>query len=159
MEETNNEREERKEMATLLDLKKVYLISWTILEKYRLPNKVIEKLKDLHELTPYRIRGEERDSTEFIPKRGLREGCATSPVIFSIFHQAVIGVAEKQRTNDAEKRNKKVGIDWSFMPGHSLPPKNVKNIFNSEANTTTPTMSLFADDTTTIEMSDEIDES
>ena len=45
------------------------------------------------------------------------------------------------------------------MPGHSLPTKNVKNIFNSKANNTTLTMSLFADDTTIIGISDEIEES
>ena len=44
------------------------------------------------------------------------------------------------------------------MPGHSLPPKNVKNTFNSAAKNTTLTMSLFADDTTIIGMNDEIDE-
>ena len=159
----SNEREERKEMAILLDLKKAYPrvsrpILWAILEKYRLPSKVIDKLKDLHEFTSYRVRGEERDSSEFIPQRGLREGCATSPVIFNIFHQAVIRVAEKERAREAEKRKKKVGIEWSFMPGHSLPPKNVKNTFNSEAKNATLTMSLFADDTTIIGMSDEIEE-
>ena len=163
MEEINNEREERKEMAILLDLEKAYPrvsrpILCAILEKYRLPNKVIDMLKDLHEFTSYRVRGEERDSTKFIPQRGLREGCATSPVIFNIFHQAVIRVAEKKRTCEAEKNNKKVGIEWSFMPGHSLPPKNVKNTFNSEAKNATLTMSLFADDTTIIGMNDEIDE-
>ena len=67
-------------------------------------------------------------------------------------------MAEKERAHDAEKRDKKVGIDWSFMPGHSLPPKNIKNTFNSEANNTTLTTSLFADDTTIIGMSDEIEE-
>ena len=144
MEEISNEREERKEMAILLDLKKACPrvsrpILWAILKKYRLPNKVIDKQRDLHEFTSHRVKGEERDSTEFIPQRGLREGCATSPVIFNIFHQAVIRVAEKERVHEAEKRNEKVGIDWSFMPGHSLPPKNVKNTFNSEAKNTTLT--------------------
>ena len=163
MEEISNEREERKEMAILLDLKKVYPrvsrpILWAMLEKYSLPNKVIDKLKGLHEFASYRVRGEERDSTECIPQRGSREGCATSPVIFNIFHQAVIRVAEKERAHEAEKRNKKVGIDWSFMPGNSLPPKDVKNTFNSEAKNTTLTMSLFADDTTVIGMSDDIEE-
>ena len=79
-------------------------------------------------------------------------------MIFNIFHQAVIRVAEKERVHEAEKRNKKVGIDWPFMPGHSLPPKNVKNTFNSEAKNTTLTISLFADDTTITGMSDEIEE-
>ena len=81
-------------------------------EKYRLPSEVIENLKDLHEFTLYRVRGEERDSTEFIPQRRLREGCATCPVIFNIFHQAVVRVAEKEGAHEAEKRNKKEGIDW-----------------------------------------------
>ena len=112
MEEISKEREERKEMAILLVLKKAYPrvsrpILWAILEKYRLPNKVIDKLKDLHEFTSYRVRGEERDSTEFIPQRGLREGCAMSPLIFNIFHLAVARVAEKERVHEAEKRNKK----------------------------------------------------
>ena len=56
MEEINNKGEERKEMAILLDLKTAYPrasrpILWAILEKYRLPSKVSEKLKDLHEFT------------------------------------------------------------------------------------------------------------
>ena len=112
MEVIGNGREERKEMAILLDLKNAYPrvsrpILWAMLEKYRLPNKVIDKLKDLHEFTSYRVRGEERDSTRFIQQRGLREGCATSPVIFNIFHQAVIRVAENERACEVEKRNKK----------------------------------------------------
>ena len=76
MEEISNERDEGKEMVIFLDLKKAYPrvsrpILWAILEKYRLPNKAIDKLKDLHEFTSYRVRGEERDNTEFIPHRGL----------------------------------------------------------------------------------------
>ena len=59
MEEIKNDGKERKEMAILLDLKKVYPrvirpMLWAILEKYRLPSKIIEKLKDLHEFTSYR---------------------------------------------------------------------------------------------------------
>jgi len=65
MEEINNEdneSEERKEMAILLDFKKAYPrasrpIFWAILEKYRLLSNVIDKLKDLHEFTSYRVRG------------------------------------------------------------------------------------------------------
>ena len=70
----------------------------------------------------------------------------------------VIRVAEQERAGETEKRSKKVGIDWSFMPGHSLPPKNVKNTFNSEAKNVTLTRSLFADGTTIIGMSNEIEE-
>ena len=76
-------------------------------------------------------------------------------MIFNILHQAVIRVAEKERAHEAEKRNRKVSIDWSFMPGHSLPPKNLQNTFNSEAKNTTLAMLSFADDTTIIGMSNE----
>ena len=79
-------------------------------------------------------------------------------MIFNIFHQAVIRVAEKERAREAEKGKKQVGIEWSCMPGHSLPLKNVKNTFNLEAKTATLTMSLFEDDTTIIGMSGEIEE-
>ena len=44
------------------------------------------------------------------------------------------------------------------MPGHSLPPKDVRNTFNSEAKNTTLTISLFADDTTIMGMNNEIDD-
>ena len=159
----NNGKEKRKYMGTLLHLRKAYQrvcrpILWAILEKYRLLSKVIDKLKDLHEFPSYRVREEESDSMEFIPQRRLREGCTTSPVIFNIFHLVVIRVAEQERAGETEKRSKKVGIEWSFMPGHSLPPKNVKNTFNSEAKNVTLTRSLFADGTTIIGMSNEIEE-
>ena len=37
----------------------------------------------------------------------LREERATPPVSFNILHQAVIRVAERERSHEAEKRNKK----------------------------------------------------
>ena len=103
--EINIEREERKEVAILLDLKTAYPrvsrpILWAILEKYRLPNKVIDKLKDLHEFTSYRVRGKERDSTKFIPQRGLREGCATSPVFLTY---SIRRLFELQKTKEHVK--------------------------------------------------------
>ena len=78
MKEINNNGEERKEMTMLLDLKKVYPrvsrpILWAILEKYRLPSKVIEKLKDLHEFTSYRIRGGEKETVQSLSHRGVYE--------------------------------------------------------------------------------------
>ena len=147
MEEISNERDEGKYMVILLDLKKAYPrvsrpILWAILEKYRLPNKAIDKLKDLHEFTSYRVRGKKEIIRSSSHTEDCERGCVTSLVISNIFHQAVIRVAEKERAHEAEKRNKKVGIHWSFMLGYSLPPKNVKNAINSEAKNTTLTMCL-----------------
>ena len=44
------------------------------------------------------------------------------------------------------------------MTGHSLPPKHLKNSFNSEASSTRLEMSLFADETTGIGTQEEITE-
>ena len=100
----------------------------------------------------------ERESTEYIPQRGLREGCATSPIIFNIFHQAVMRIADKQRKEEARERDQEVGVGWRYMTGHSLPPKHLKNSFYSEASSTRLKMSLFADDTTVIGTQEEITE-
>ena len=79
-------------MAILLDLKK------------SIPK---SKSTNTMGLTGYRVRGEEKDSTKFIPQRGLREGCATSGVTFSIFHQAVSRVAEREEHVKRRKGTKK----------------------------------------------------
>ena len=44
------------------------------------------------------------------------------------------------------------------MTGHSLPPKHLKNSFNSEASSTQLEMSLFANDTTVTGTQKEIQE-
>ena len=109
---------------------------WEILSKYGLLRSTINKLKDLHEYTSYRVKGQDGERTECIPQRGLREGCATSLIIFDIFHQAVMRIADKQRTEEARERDREVGVGWRYMTGHSLPPKHLKNSFNSEASST-----------------------
>ena len=53
---------------------------------------------DLHETAAYVVKGKEGDSDHWIPQRGLREGCPTSPVLFNVFHQAVIQAAERKPT-------------------------------------------------------------
>ena len=83
MEEISNERKERKEMAILLDLKKAYPrvsrpILWAILEKYRLQSKVIEKLKDLHKFTSYRVR-EKKETVRSLSHREDYERGVRSP--------------------------------------------------------------------------------
>ena len=101
--------------AYLLDLKKAYPrvrkpILWKILDKLKMPRSVISKLQDLYEFTEYKVRGHERDTSSFFPQRGLREGCPTSPVIFNIFHQAVMRVATEMRKEKANEKGLDVGI-------------------------------------------------
>ena len=148
--------------AFLLDLKKAYPrvskpILRKILEKLKMPRSTISNLQDLYEFTEYKVRGHERDSSSLFPQRGLREGCPTSPVIFNIYHQAVMRVATEVRKEKANDIGWDVGIRWSYMPGNSLPPVHKKYTFNSEAKRTDFDLSLFPDDTTIIGNGQEID--
>ena len=46
------------------------------------------------------------------PQRGLREGCATSPILFNIYHACVMKLAEKERSNQLEGYIISIGIPW-----------------------------------------------
>ena len=82
-------------VARLLDLEKAYSrvskpALWMFLERYGLKGRMLETLIDLHETTEYKVRGKEGMSSAWVPARGLREGCSTSPILFNIYHQAVL---------------------------------------------------------------------
>ena len=68
------------------------------------------------------------------PQKGLREWCATSPILFSICYVCVMKEAEKERSNQAKGNNMSIGIPWMWKPGYSFPPKSqTKAINNSES--------------------------
>ena len=143
----------------LLDLEKAYpRVSkpalWQFLQRHALQGNFLNTLKDLHEATAYVIKGKTGDSESWIPQRGLREGCPTSPVLFNIFHQMVIRVAERNRQS---KSGNPVGIPWNHVEQSKLPGPNQFGKFNSECTRTHLTMSLFADDTTILGTTDEME--
>ena len=83
-----------KPAARLLDLRKAYPrvnkpALWRLLRRYGLEGDFLRVVIDLHEATEYAVRGKEGDSEVWVPERGLREGCPSSPILFNIFHQAV----------------------------------------------------------------------
>ena len=138
--------------ARLLDLRKAYPrvnrpAMWGLLERYGLEGRFLESLRGLHESTRYRVKGREGMSEEWRPVRGLREGCATSPVLFNIYHQAVMRQAEEERVREG---GEEVGIRWNWMPGSSFAGTGVWEKGSSEAKGVTITSALFADDTTII---------
>ena len=89
-------REENDRMdAQLLDMKKEYLrvskpALWMLLEWYGLKRRILETLIDSHETTEYKVRGKEGMSSAWLPGRGLRQGCSTSPILFNIYHKVVL---------------------------------------------------------------------
>ena len=146
------EEQETDTVAVLLDLRKAYPrvnkpALWAILERCRMEGNC---LKTLHEATKYVVKGRGRDSTAWLPERGLREGCPTSPCLFNIYHQTVMRSAERARKENAEGRGEQVGVKWRWQPRNALPSGNLWERYSSEAESRDITLSLFADDTTVV---------
>jgi hypothetical protein len=113
---------------------------------------------DLHETTAYCVKGKEEDSETWYPERGLREGCPTSPVLFNVFHQAVMRRAEEARKATANENGVCVGVRWRWVPGNFFPGTGLWEKYNSEAISVDLSLSLFADDTTIIGTKEEIED-
>ena len=78
-------------VGRFLDLQKAYqrvskAALWEILRRHGMRGTFLNCLMDLHETTAYVVKGKEGDSDHWIPQRGVREGCPTSPVLFNVFH-------------------------------------------------------------------------
>ena len=89
-------------VAVLTDITKAYprvnrIMLWHMLDMWGMKEKIKRVLRGIHEGIEYRVRGREGNSSEWIPRRGLREGCATSPVLFNIYHSNVIRIAREER--------------------------------------------------------------
>ena len=117
--------------AVLLDITKAYPrvnrpLLWMVLENLGMTEGVIEVLKNLHEGTKYKVKGRGELSEEWLPVRGLREGCATSPILFNVYHAQAMRLAAKKRREKAAEIVEECGLEWSWGPGNSLPPIEVK---------------------------------
>ena len=126
---------------------------WQIRERLVLKGNFFDAIKDLREATSYAIKTREGDSENWLPQRGLREGCPTSPVLFNIFHQVVIRKAEEKRQS---RNSSQVGIPWRHIVQDKIPGPNQFGKYNSECQESHLTMSLFAEDTTMLGAAREI---
>ena len=113
---------------------------WSLLERYGMKGKCLETLVDLHETTEYRVKGREGLSEGWMPARGLREGCPKSPILFNIYHQAVMRQALEVR--GAEGREK--SVVWKWMPGSSFASEMVRERGSGEAKEIRVDCMLFA---------------
>ena len=134
----------------LLDIKKAYPrvnkgMLWEILKRYGIKENAMRNLKGLHEGTSFEVRGRDGNSTKWKPMRGLREGDASSPVLFNVYHSTAMEIAGERRKRSGHENP---GIAWEWIPGNSLPPKDTTRASgNSTTETIRVTEILFADDT------------
>ena len=101
-------------------------------------------------MTEYRIRGKEGSSEEGVPERGFREGCPSSPILFNVFHQAMMRVAIEEREREAREKGREVGICMKWVPGSAIPGARLWEKPHSEVVEVWVSLSLFADDTTVV---------
>ena len=85
--------------------------------------KCLRALQGLHETTEYRIKSREGASEPWVPLRGLREGCPSSPPLFNIYHSTSMRSAKIKREKAAAENNEVAGISMSFVAGSNFPSK------------------------------------
>jgi len=102
-------------------------------------------LKGIHEGTEYRVRGRERNSAEWIPRRELRESCAISQALFNTYHPNVIRIAREYK----KRIEQDYGLSWTWVPRNLLPPREKRRASRGSASKiSTLTESPYADDKT-----------
>ena len=132
-------------------------ILWYVLRKLGIKDVMLKTLQNLHERTENKVKGRTSVIEAWELQRGLREGFATSPILFSIYHACVMKLAEKERRNQAEGNNMSIGIPWIGKPGYSFPSKSQTKAMNSFENEKLGIFeSLFVDDTTILGTKEEI---
>lgn len=82
-------------VLVLLDLRKAYpnvprQACWAVLSSLGVPSGMLTVLRGLHETTRYEIQSPQGRSRPYMLKRGLREGCPSSCVVFNLYHSWVM---------------------------------------------------------------------
>ena len=107
-----------------------------------MPDSFIDKLKDFLELTACKVEDSTSDISTFHPQRSLREGCASSPILFNIYHQALIRKYQQKKEKSSRLRCREARVKWSWrskhestLLHHTTPPHCITT---SHHNTTPP---------------------
>ena len=118
-----------------------------LLERYGLRGRLLDTVMDLHETTEYKVKGGGGVSESWIPAGGLREGCSTSPILFNIYHQAVMRQAGEARSAVG---GGEVGVEGKWMHGSAFAVGKSWESGSSEVKSMRIRELLFADDTTLV---------
>ena len=77
---------------------------WRLLQIKGCPTPFLRVLQAVHDHTASSVRFEGVMSTSFVPDRGLREGCPSSPILFNIYHSGIMEVFRARRTRAAAQQ-------------------------------------------------------
>ncbi|CAK0847212.1 unnamed protein product [Prorocentrum cordatum] len=81
--------------AVLVDVKKAFpnvprALCWKVLTRLGVPPAMLNVLRGVHEQTFYVVRTGAGDASPYVLQRGLREGCPTSGILYTVFHNVVL---------------------------------------------------------------------
>jgi hypothetical protein len=117
---------------------------WLILERYGVPPKLLNLVKNLHVGAKAKVRiksdsGDDIFSDQFELLRGLKQGSVFAPLLFNIFFGAII----RAFRSECEKSDTFVGVNFGYDFS-----KNIVKCFSADVNTSFVHLMeiLFADD-------------
>jgi len=74
-------------------------ILWKVLREMNLEERLIRKIEMIYESTEVMVKSEEECTDSFVTRRGVRQGCVLSPILFNLY---MAGISEGLR-------NRKIG--------------------------------------------------
>ena len=87
---------------------------WQLLDRVGVPPSFVSVLKALHDHTKFRVFIHNGYSAPWLTERGLREGCPSSPTLFSIFHHAIMLTFRARRAALSSVQHVQPGIQWNY---------------------------------------------
>ena len=138
---------------SLLDIKKAYPstprnAAWRFLQNEGVPAHVINLLQHLHSDTIYRCRNSLGTSEPYHLRRGLREGCPSSCMVYLMFHNAVL---RDYVSHVDASGGSTVTFGTRDTSEVGAPPAHLYARIREEWETVVARMVCFADDTTLLE--------
>jgi hypothetical protein len=87
---------------------------WRLLDREGCDPRMLKVCKGLHENTRYAVRVQGGLSRTWLPDRGLREGCPSSPPLFKVYHNGVMQDFRARREEAAATAGRRPGIRWQY---------------------------------------------
>ena len=108
---------------------------WKVLEKYGVPEKMLNVVKSFHEGMHAEVRVGSTVTDRFEVRNGLRQGCTLAPTLFNIYFNAIVA--------DWRNRSSGAGVSVLYKHGRKLVGDRTAKSGLSEMRVTE---SQFADD-------------